>query len=252
MIYTRALFLVACAAMLWSVGAAAQMPLKEIGGGISTAWINGANPARDFMLPENLLTRTDSLLILPGGSLDGQQFGLGVRARFGVGSDTSALSLLLGADYIFYRGNWRLPLAAGSIFMEHRVDMPTAVAGVEYRVLKISSLTGLYVAAEARAAFLSSTFFNWEFKGINSEIREKRATTEGKASATRLGAALRLGFSGEFQDGFIVDTSVGYGAINLAGRDNGRGQLLTTTGDYETTEDVVGNILFSIMVMYRI
>lgn len=252
MTYLRVFFLLACTAILWGTSASAQVSLKEIGGGISTAWINGANPARDFMLPENLLAKTDSLIILPGGSLDGQQFGLGARARFTVGGDSSALAIVLGADYLFYRGNWRLPLAAGSILMEHRVDMPTAVLGVEYRVLDISTLTGLYVAAEARAAFVSSTFFNWEFKGLNGEVREQRATTQGKESATRMGAALRFGFAGEFQDGFVVDTSVGYGAINLGGRDNGRGQLLTTTGDYETKEDVVGNILFSIMLMYRI
>lgn len=253
MTYLQAFFLIASAVLLWGRTASAQfLALKEIGGGISTAWINGANPARDFMLPENLLARTDSLIILPGGSLDGQQFGLGARARFGLGSDSSAFTLSLGVDYIFYRGNWRLPLSAGSILMEHNVDMPTAILGLEYRVLKVSKLTGLYVAAEARAAFIHSTFFNWEFKAADGELHEQRSTTQGKVSATRLGAALRLGFSGEFQNGLIIDTSVGYGAVNLVGRDDVRGQLLTTTNDYETKEDVVGNILFSIMVMYRI
>lgn len=253
MTYLQLFFFVASAVLLWSRPVSAQfLSLKEIGGGISTAWINGANPARDFMLPENLLSRTDSLIILPGGSLDGQQFGLGMRARLGLGSDSLPLGLSLGVDYIFYRGNWRLPLSAGSIFMEHNVDMPTAIVGLEYRVLEVSALTRLYVAAEARAAFIHSTFFNWEFKSVNGELREQRPATEGKVAATRLGAALRIGFSGEFQDGLIVDTSVGYGAVNLAGRDDVRGQLLTTTNDYETKEDVVGNILFSIMVMYRI
>lgn len=241
-----------CLCMLCSVQASAQVfSLREFGAGISTAWINGANQARETMTPEVLLNVSDTTIVLPGGSFDGQQAGVGARMRFNLG-DSTQFSLMLGVDYLFYRGNWRIPLQTGSVIQEHAVDMPTVLLGLEYTVLEFSKLARLYTSAEARGAYLHSSFYNWQFKKTNGELIQERGNTDGKPSAFRLGAALRLGVTGEFREGWIVDTSVGYGAINLAGRDDVRGELLTTSNDFETKENTLGNILFSLMIMYRI
>lgn len=241
---------------LWFAVSAVDAPAQymsgtKVGIGLSTAWINGANPARDYMWPDILQGVSDSLVVRPGGSFDGQQPGIGLRTRFAL-NDTGTVRLMLGLDYLFYRGNWRLPLDAGNVLMEHRVDMTTGILGVEYVAYEFTPLARLYAAAEARASFLHSSYFNWEFVTNQGEIFQERGRTEGKPSTFRLGTALRIGLEGEFQDNFIVDTSVGYGVVNLTGRDDVRGQLLTTNNDFETGENLVGNILFSFILMYRI
>jgi hypothetical protein len=249
---TRVILILVCLCILWPLHTSAQvLSLREFGAGISTAWINGANQAREPMTPEILLNVSDSTAILPGGSFDGQQAGIGTRFRFNLG-DSTDFSLMLGADYLFYRGNWRIPLQTGSVMQEHAVDMTVGVLGLEYVVLKFNKLARLYTSAEARASYLHSSFYNWQFKKTNGELIQERGSTDAKPSAFRLGAALRLGVTGEFREGWIVDTSIGYGAINLAGRDDVRGELLTTSNDFETKESTLGNILFSLMIMYRI
>lgn len=253
MIQCRKLILiVACLCIVSPRLASAQiLSLREIGAGVSTAWINGANPAREPVTPEVLLNVSDSTVVLPGGSFDGQQAGIGVRMRFSLG-DSSQFGLMLGADYLFYRGNWRIPVKTGSVIQEHAVDMPTVILGLEYSVVNFSKLARLYTAVEARGAYLHSSFYNWQFKRENGEIIQERGHTDAKPSAFRLGAALRLGVAGEFREGWIVDTSIGYGAVNLMGKDDVRGELLTTSNDFETKESTLGNILFSLMIMYRI
>ena len=232
--------------------ASAQGTDIKLGIGFSSAWINGDNPARYFLYPEILQGQpADSVVVLPGGSLDGQQPGIGLRARFGLG-DSSRFRMMLGADYVFYRGNWRIPLDNGSVYLHHNVDMATGILGAEYVAVEFTPIVRLYTAAELRAAYLHSTYFNWEFRTSDGSVIQQRETTAGKPSTFRLGAALRVGLEGEFEENIFVDTSVGYGAINLMGRDDVRGQLLTSNNYLETKEDIVGNILFSIILMYRI
>lgn len=225
----------------------------KIGGGLSAAWINGANPARDFLFPDVLQgSPADSVVYLPGGSLDGLQTGIGLRARFGL-ADSNMIRLIVGADYLFYRGSWRIPLESGSVFLEHRVDMPTAVLGGEYVVRQLTPLVNLYAGAEFRAAYLYSGFFDWEFKALDGSLIQERGSTTAKSSTFRLGAALRIGLEGEFEKNVIIDTNIGYGVVNLIGKDDARGQLLTSNpSQFETEESTVGNILFSFMLMYRI
>ncbi len=233
--------------------ASAQISDFKIGIGLSAAWINGDNPARDFLFPDVLQgSPTDSIVYLPGGSLDGLQPGIGLHARFALG-DSSMFRLMLGVDYLFYRGTWRIPLETGAVYLEHKVDMPTGVIGGEFVVRRLTPFVNLYSAVELRASYLHSGFFNWEFKDLDGSLIQSREATTAKASAFRMGAALRVGLEGEFESNIFVDTSIGYGAVNLLGRDDVRGQLLTSNpSQFETEESVVGNILFSLMLMYRI
>lgn len=216
----------------------------EIGGGLTTAWINGANPAIDKIQP-----RGDQYYV--GGGFDGQQAGFGIRGRFGIGEKWR---IPIGLDYIFYRGAQRYSFPNADLLFNHSIDMPTILLGVEYVPIKFNRVAKLYVGAEGRVAFLQKGTFQVIQVPDYSLTREGSYTIDdNKDATTRFGAALRLGVEGQVEDDFLVDISVAYGAINLAKRVYARGELLTPGfPQVELQESVVGNVLFSLMVMYKL
>jgi hypothetical protein len=68
----------------------------------------------------------------------------------------------------------------------------------------------------------------------------------------------RLGIEGEIYYPVFVNTSVGWGAMNLLGRDTrstangGRGELLTPVSQNEAGEGVLYHLNFTFMVQVRL
>jgi hypothetical protein len=73
-----------------------------------------------------------------------------------------------------------------------------------------------------------------------------------------MGAMARFGIEGEIYYPVFLNTSVGYGVMNLVGRDDrptwkeGRGELLTARPLNEPTEGLLYHMNFSFMIQVRL
>lgn len=73
-----------------------------------------------------------------------------------------------------------------------------------------------------------------------------------KKSTTRMGGVIKLGIDGELWDPWYVNISIGLGVMNLFGRKDARGELLTPIRLNEYKENYVYNLLFSMLIQYRL
>lgn len=219
-------------------------PEIHIALGLTTSWLNGANPAGATIFPKDTINTI-------GGGFIGQQPGIAVRGLF-IMDSARRFRVTAGLDYIWYTGPQRLEGAGYTFTARHTIDVPTAVLGFEYAFLKLPLANAkIYGGIEARYAFVSDgTFRRKVVYKLVDKIQDETFST--KTDVQRLGAALRLGIEGELLDPVYVNISGAYGAVNLLGREDTRGELLTPTNLAEKQENILGNIFFTMMVQFRL
>lgn len=223
-------------------------PEIQIGVGLTTSWINGTNPATDIIFPKDTIHSI-------GGGFNGQQPGLAIRGVF-IMDQERRMRITAGLDYIWYTGLQRIEGPGYTFYARHNLDLPTVVLGFEYAFLNLPLANAkMYVGMDARYSILTNGDFRRKivYKLIDV-ISDTTINTKESFGAVqpRLGAAIKVGIEGELLDPVYVNISGAYGAINLFGRDDKRGEYLTPTNLSEIKENILGNIFFTMMIQYRL
>lgn len=187
--------------------------------GINTTAIIGDNPAS-----KKMFDRESDVF---GGGFLGAQLGVSFRVFTSLDEDENFI-LPIGIDYNFYRGVERYPISKFiSVKRHHKTDIPTFVAGLNYNFIRwpLASAKG-YIGIEARGALISQGRIDDTEEYFLFDSTYTRAA-DTKEAAFRLGCAIRLGIEGQLHKKFFVNFSGAVGVVNLIGRDDSRGELLT-------------------------
>jgi hypothetical protein len=245
--------IIACISVL-STNTAAQVRFR-VAAGLSTDWITSDNPAvyrlasTQNALPEETY----------GGAFDGAQMGWGLRGYIDLDKQKK-FRIPVGLDYFMYKGAQSIVGETYSIRVTHENALTAALAGFEWSFVEFPwAFARAYVGAEARMLFVGENTITRDSKTLVADsIVQRVEVFNGKSAATRLGAMARLGIEGEIYYPVFVNTSVGWGAMNLLGRDTrstangGRGELLTPVSQNEAGEGVLYHLNFTFMVQVRL
>src|SRR5690606_3976962 len=85
----------------------------------------------------------------------------------------------------------------------------------------------------------------------NNDPLNTNIDTVYKSDVWRFSFMPKIGVEGELTDDIYINASVGFQTLNLLGRDNRRGELLTPITDFETQESLVKSFVFSFMLQYH-
>lgn len=164
----------------------------------------------------------------------------------------SKLSFPVGIEYIFYRAYHRVPISRYvTAYLTHSIDLPSVNIGARYSFIKLPfanvrffgelNIAGNFVGASNYTVRLDYELFD----------SSSTKTVIGKQSTFRFGGGIRFGFFGEIENPWYVNICGGINFINLVGRNNSRGELLTPTNVFEPTENPVYNFTLGFSIIYK-
>lgn len=247
------LVIIACILVV-SSNADAQVRFR-VAAGLSTDWITSDNPAIYRLASSQNTSPEESY----GGAFDGAQMGWGLRGYIDLDKQKK-FRIPVGFDYFMYKGAQSIVGETYSIRVTHENNLAAGLAGFEWSFVEFPwAFARAYVGAEARLLFVGENTITRDSKTLVADsIIQRVEVFNGKPSATRLGAMARIGIEGEIYYPVFVNSSVGWGAMNLLGRDNrstangGRGELLTPVSQNETGEGMLYHLNFTFMVQVRL
>lgn len=231
----------------------------RVSAGLSTDWIISDNPAIQRIVPQNdgdSISQDDPF----GGSLDGMQVGWGIRCYADLDKQ-KRFRIPFGLDWHLMSGTQSIIAPTYAAKVTHNVDIWTVHAGFEYAFVEFPlAFARAYVAGEVRGSIIGPNRFTAITRTINEETRDITETVreaEGKPAVFRLGGMVRVGVEGELYYPLFLNTSIGYGAMNLFFRDDrptpeGRGELLTPTPISEPREQLLQHVNFTFMLQVRL
>ncbi len=241
-----------CAALVVATTLSAQVRYR-VSGGLSTMWITSDNPAVERIAS---MDTTKPF----GGSLDGSQIGWGIRCYADLDKQKT-LRIPFGIDLHMLSGTQSVTAPTYVAKAQHDVNIWTVHAGFEYAVVEFPlAFARGYVAGELRGAFVGQSNITKTLRTLDGQTGKIVTTVEEfseKPSVFRLGAMARVGIEGELYYPLFLNTSVGYGILNLFLRDDqptpvGRGELLTPTRISEPTEGMLQQLNFTFMLQVRL
>jgi hypothetical protein len=233
----------------------------RISGGLSTNWIVSDNPAVDRIVANS--TGPEANPDEPtrvGGAFDGNQIGYGIRMYIDLDKQ-KLYRIPFGLDVFMMRGSQSFKAPNFAILARHSTDLYTFHAGFEYAFVEFPlAFARAYVAAELRGTMVANDNLYIRLQTIDTEgkLTTNERNVLGKPDAFRLGSMIRLGIEGEIYYPVFLNTSVGYGALNLLGRDTrattagGRGELLTPDRISEGPEQILQHVNFTFMFQVRL
>lgn len=228
----------------------------RIASGLSTDWITNGNPAVYALTGSTDTTQANRPF---GGAFDGAQVGWGLRGYVDLDKQKT-FRIPVGVDVFYYNGAQSVVGPNYKFRVEHSNTLISSFTGFEWSFVEFPlAFARAYVAGEARFLYVNANTITSEGTNIiNGEAFDYSNTFSGKSSAFRVGAMARLGIEGEIYYPVFLNTSVGYGVMNLLGRDNrssaqgGRGELLTARPINEAGEGLLTHLNFAFMIQIRI
>jgi hypothetical protein len=196
--------------------------------GMQTIIFNGDNQARRPISPGNDVT------LAFGGGLSSANNGARVSLEI-VPDPAGVLRFPVSAEYYWFEGKTTFAVPSTDrrvqqLRLQYTANMLSIGAGVKAALVSALQTT-LYLSAEGRLNMIPPTtltsrrFYLDNGDLIGSEQRVK-PTTE---SQSRIGAVVKFGTQADFFDPVLLDFSIGYGAVNLGGRNT----------DPETERDIL-------------
>jgi hypothetical protein len=196
---------------------------------------------------------------LYGGSFDQSQNGLRIEAIFPM-DKIGRFELPFGAEYNFFMGRERQPISddGSDIKFKHDIDIATITLGLNYAFYRFNPLNSkakFYVGLDTRTAFIFNAHYESKIKYVVHDSIETIAF-DTKESAVRFGGTINIGLNGMLFEPVSVDFKAGLGILNLVGKNDERGELLTPrkkTADYiETKESTIFTFNFAMIFQVRI
>lgn len=225
----------------------------RVSGGLSTTWITSDNPAVGRI--------ADMDTTKPfGGALDGAQVGWGLRFYADLDKQ-KVFRIPFGIDLHMLSGTQSVLAPTYTTRVQHDVNIWTIHGGFEYAFVEFPlAFARAYVAGEIRGAFVGASNITKTLRyidgGTGKLVTESESFSD-KPGVFRLGAMARIGVEGELYYPLFLNTSVGYGVLNLLMRDDrptpeGRGELLTPTPISEPGEAMLQHLNFTFMLQVRL
>lgn len=191
------------------------MPIIQPSIGVQTMWFNG-----DYPVSQDISPGSDRELPLGGGVLgssNGIRLGLEVIPEEG-----SIIRFPVTLEAFFLNGKTTFPFSRLNerpvklLTYTHRASIFAAGAGVTLSFFKRHTL---YFSAEAKFHYIPATSLTPRLYNAETDetISEQNFVPDSSAH-TRFGAYLKLGSQVEFFEPFMLDFSIGYGGLNLAGK----------------------------------
>ncbi|TAL69537.1 MAG: hypothetical protein EPN82_06815 [Bacteroidetes bacterium] len=223
----------------------------SIGWGLKTTEIVGNNPAT-LPFEESDPNKPPAF----GGGFIGPQQGMELLFEFPIGTNND-FTLPLGIDYIFFQGLQHIPQTYYMIQdLENVVDVKSLSLGLNYALVKYKVANAkIYVGLEAKTSFIGKNEFTiiTNYHQLDSVDISKSSEKE---SCVRLGGSIKLGLEGEIGDNWFVNIHGTFGVLNLIGRNDSRGELLTPLKNYfimeEIRESYLYTLQYSFIIQYRL
>jgi|GEM_PF-1697428 len=228
----------------------------SIAGGFHFNQLLGESVGRKAMISFEELSDT-SRIAKPGGSYDGIQSGLELRMTYYLG-DEDEYKIPFGVTYDFFRAKEYMPInAKQSVAISNSHDILSMYFGFDYKLLDFwRGNVNLYAGTYINMNYIYKHTFEREIiKKFDPDYDS--TSTSSKDDAFRIGPNIHFGFEGEIDKNWHLNFTMGVGILNLIGRDDDRGEILTNrkvtaTKTYtETHENLEFSLQFSLLLQYR-
>jgi len=185
-----------------------------------------------------------------GGGFFGFQNGIYFRGTWQ--KDGKNYAFPVGFEYIFYRAYHRVPYAPKvTLYLRHFIDVPTVTLGFRYYLFKLPfANVKCYSEIDARGSFVGKSNYSVRIDYENLDSTDVRSVSY-KNSVFRIGGDFKIGFLGEVFHPWYVNLFSTVSFINIFGRNDSRGELLTPVPDFEHKENPVYNFQLGIGVYYK-
>ncbi len=238
--------------LLFPVLIQAQFNNVKFGVGISTMQIIGDNIATRPFVYE--VSKNNFIF---GGSFDQAQSGIRIEAISDI-DEYGDFQLPIGLEYHFLMGREKAPInAVSNSYQKHDASILGFTIGVNwvyYKLRLLKSIAEFYVNLDARTSII--------FQGLYKETTEYNRINmvevidiKTKETTVRVGGNVNLGLSGDLIEPLGIDLKIGLGVLNLIGRDDTRGELLTIKKKYayyeEDKETLVPTYNFNLFLIYK-
>lgn len=227
-----------------------------VGFGIITTNILGDNPAKNDIVSSFV----DATQVL-GGGFNLTQSGMEARLTLPLNSN---FNIPFQIDYTFFStkelstvGYEEISGADTiSVLDIHKYHNKLNIFGIStglhyiFKELPIANAK-FYTGLELKANYIHSYDFKHRIENLTFPERSENKKYDKKDDVFRLGAVYRLGVYGRLHNDWDVNISGSVSALNLLGRDDSRGELLTPFSLFTRQESIVYNIHFSMLIQYR-
>jgi hypothetical protein len=239
-------------ASIASLPAQAQFEVRPTVG-IQTIIFNGDNQARRAISPGNDVTQAF------GGGLSSANNGAKVGIEI-VPDPAGLIRIPISAEYYWFDGKTTFAVPSTDrrvqqLRLQYSANMLSVGAGV--KAAFVSALqTTLYLSAEGRFNYippttLTSRRFYLDNGSLVSPELSIKPTTEAQS---RFGAVVKFGTQADFFDPVLLDFSIGYGAINLGGKNTDpetERDILVAEPTLTSTERTLGYITVGLSVLWQ-
>ncbi len=245
MLFRKSMFAVLLLLMA-TVLKAEQLHKYSIGAGLSTISIMNDNPAA-----RRIIETDTSKPVVYGGNFGAIQSGFAARLTMEFGEDGKH-RVPVDVDWTIFSSGERHPISGlWTVFYWHEVHNLSLGTGYQYAFYNLDwARAKLYAGGDLRLNYIASASLKYRDQWKNSPGRDTSYIIESKDKALRLGGFLRVGLEGDLIGNWSVNASTAVGVLNLLGRDDKRGELLTPTTIFEKKEQLVPVFNFSLIIQY--
>ncbi|MCX6153824.1 MAG: hypothetical protein NT007_06680 [Candidatus Kapabacteria bacterium] len=210
----------------------------ELGAGLSNMWVIGDNLGSK-PLSSYLAAKQKMNIVFIGGGFNGVQVGLGLFSSITLDSSKNYY-MPFGIDLTFFDSRERFPVDSGKsvyeAFLKHDIIVSSLYVGLQ-RNLFLIPYTGAHVYAgfDLRANIFATGSYSAILRKNGNDIILQDINT--KPVAVRFGGSLKLGIHGNIVKNVIFNPYVTVGVMNILGRNNNHGELLTPTNNSQDPND---------------
>jgi hypothetical protein len=236
-----------------AIPAAAQFSMRP-SLGLQTMWFNGDYPVSQPISPGN-----NRDLPLGGGMMSSNN---GVRLQLElIPSDSSMIRIPVAVEYYDMSGKTTFSASSASeerkkrYLFRHDASLISVGAGVTANFFTFPSL---YFGVEGKLNYLPATSLYSRLYYVDKDEtleRGERTFHPSPEAETRLGLYLRVGTQLDFFEPFLLDFSLGYGAMNLALKETDPAKqrnLLIVDSERHDPELTIGYIGIGFSVLWKL
>jgi hypothetical protein len=251
--YLKTAISVALILFIFQVDAISQIGSKiNIGAGIVTTNIISNNRAT---LPIGPTAIEGEAYI--GGSFKNSQPGIQLKGTYLMDNNPD-LRFTTTIDYMFFSGRERYGYPPNVvIFYKHDVDIASFSTGFEYVWANLDFANAkLYAGLDIQMNWIQVDLIRDSYFSEHVKFLDKYEPDwifeYSKGEAFRFGGNVRVGVEGKLRNNVHVNAGFAVGVMNLLGRDDSRGELLTPMKVFESKENILPVFQVFILVQYNI
>ncbi|KXK55148.1 MAG: hypothetical protein IPM61_15825 [Chlorobi bacterium] len=221
--------------------------------GVQTMWFNGDNAIRQPISPGTARE-------LPlGGGMNGTHPGLQLQLDL-LPSNESSFRFPISLEAFSLVGKTTFAATPDvdkrkrRWLFRHSAEVYSVGAGVTYNL--VGGLPSLYVSGQGKVNFItSSDLLSRIYYSDNGSVIVERTVHPDTANKTRFGAYLEIGSQVEFFEPLLLDFSIGYGALNIGGRDTDpvtQRNLLVVDNQRRDPEAIIGFVGVNFSIIWKL